>query len=60
MSEFEPCGWGEEFWKVGELAGLTGLTVRALHHYDQIGLLVPSRRSLAGHRIYDAADAARL
>ncbi|WP_424055895.1 MerR family DNA-binding transcriptional regulator, partial [Mycobacterium sp.] len=39
MSEFEPGGRGEEVWKVGELAGLTGLTVRALHHYDQIGLL---------------------
>jgi MerR family transcriptional regulator, thiopeptide resistance regulator len=60
VSEFEPGGRGEEVWKVGELAGLTGLTVRALHHYDQIGLLVPSRRSSAGHRIYDAADAARL
>ena len=47
-------------WKVGELASATGLTVRALHYYDQIGLLTPSRRSPAGHRLYDAADVARL
>jgi DNA-binding transcriptional MerR regulator/uncharacterized glyoxalase superfamily protein PhnB len=47
-------------WRVGELAKATGLTVRALHHYDQIGLLQPSRRTPAGHRIYDPADVARL
>jgi MerR family transcriptional regulator, thiopeptide resistance regulator len=29
------------FWKVGELAERTGLTVRALHHYDALGLLSP-------------------
>ncbi len=47
-------------WKVGELAAVTGLTVRALHHYDEIGLLVPSQRTLGGHRVYDAQDARRL
>jgi len=47
-------------WRVGQLARLTGLTVRALHHYDQIGLLVPARRSSSGHRLYDGADAGRL
>ncbi len=47
-------------WKVGELARATGLTVRALHYYDQIGLLTPSRRSLAGHRLYGGVDVARL
>lgn len=46
--------------KVGELAQRSGLTVRALHHYDQIGLLVPSTRSEAGYRLYTAADVARL
>lgn len=60
VSEVAQGGRGEEVWKVGELAGLTGLTVRTLHHYDQIGLLVPSGRSSAGHRLYDAADVARL
>jgi hypothetical protein len=33
-------------WKVGQLAPLTGLTVRTLHHYDQLGLLRPSARTL--------------
>lgn len=47
-------------WKVGELARQTGLTVRALHHYDEIGLLSPSRRSAAGYRLYDGEDIARL
>ena len=47
-------------WKVGELAAVTGLTVRALHHYDEIGLLVPSQRTMGGHRVYDAQDARRL
>lgn len=47
-------------WKVGELARATGLTVRTLHHYDQIGLLKPSKRTEKGHRVYGDADVARL
>jgi DNA-binding transcriptional MerR regulator len=47
-------------WKVGELAKHAGLTVRALHHYDEIGLLSPSHRSEAGYRLYDGDDIARL
>ncbi|MBP6337799.1 MAG: SAM-dependent methyltransferase [Vitreoscilla sp.] len=46
--------------KVGELARRTGLTVRALHHYDSIGLLRPSARSESGYRLYGRADVARL
>jgi DNA-binding transcriptional MerR regulator len=46
--------------KVGELAKRAGLTVRALHHYDSIGLLCPSARSDAGYRLYDRSDIARL
>ena len=53
-----------EFWKVGELAARTGLTVRTLHHYDAIGLLCPSGRTESnhgsGHRLYTAADVKRL
>jgi MerR family transcriptional regulator, thiopeptide resistance regulator len=49
-----------EALKVGELARRTGLTVRTLHHYDEIGLLKPSLRSEAGYRLYTAADVARL
>ncbi|OPG14868.1 MerR family transcriptional regulator, partial [Ferroacidibacillus organovorans] len=50
----------KERWKVGELAKLTGITIRALHHYDQIGLLVPFLHSGAGHRLYSGKDIARL
>jgi DNA-binding transcriptional MerR regulator len=46
--------------RVGELARATGLTVRTLHYYEQIGLLVPSARTDAGHRRYDETDLARL
>ena len=46
--------------KVGELAKRTGLTVRALHHYDSIGLLTASTRSDAGYRLYNRNDIARL
>ncbi|RAO77684.1 MerR family transcriptional regulator [Dyella jiangningensis] len=45
---------------VGELAKRSGLTVRTLHHYDAIGLLVPSLRSAAGYRLYDRANIERL
>lgn len=47
-------------WKVGALAAATGTTVRALHHYDHIGLLSPSDRTAAGHRIYTASDVEQL
>ncbi|BBH69569.1 MerR family transcriptional regulator [Actinoplanes sp. OR16] len=45
---------------VGRVAGLTGVSVRTLHHYDQIGLVRPSARTSAGHRAYAAADVQRL
>ena len=47
-------------WKIGELARRTGLTVRTLHHYDQIGLLSPAERSGGGHRVYGEAEVQRL
>ncbi len=47
-------------WKVGELARRTGLSVRTLHWYDEIGLLTPSWHTAAGHRLYTTADVARL
>jgi DNA-binding transcriptional MerR regulator len=49
-----------EALKVGELARRTGLTIRTLHHYDEIGLLKPSLHTAAGHRLYTATDIARL
>ena len=45
---------------IGEAAALTGLTVRTLHHYDEIGLVRPSDRSEAGYRLYSRADLERL
>ncbi|MFI0818988.1 MerR family transcriptional regulator [Streptomyces sp. NPDC021098] len=47
-------------YSVGQVAGFAGVTVRTLHHYDEIGLLRPSARSAAGHRRYDDADLDRL
>jgi MerR family transcriptional regulator, thiopeptide resistance regulator len=46
--------------RIGEVAKATGLTVRALHHYDEIGLLAPSGRSTTGYRLYSDADVGRL
>ena len=46
--------------RVGELAAATGLTVRTLHYYEEIGLLVAAGRTDAGHRLYDDADVERL
>jgi DNA-binding transcriptional MerR regulator len=46
--------------KVGELAKRTGMTVRALHHYDEIGLLRPSLHTESGHRLYTTVDVGRL
>jgi DNA-binding transcriptional MerR regulator len=46
--------------QIGELARAAGLTVRTLHHYDEIGLLVPDERSYSGRRLYSSSDAQRL
>jgi cob(I)alamin adenosyltransferase len=48
------------FWSVGELAAAAGVSVRTLHHYDQIGLLTPAERSGSGHRRYSADEVRRL
>lgn len=50
----------QQHWKVGDLASLTGLTVRTLRYYDQIGLFSPSGHSGSGHRMYNEADIQRL
>ena len=47
-------------YQVRELASLAGISVRTLHHYDEIGLLAPRRRSAAGYRLYDEDDLLRL
>lgn len=45
---------------VGQVAGVSGVTVRTLHHYDEIGLLSPGERSPAGYRLYNEPDLERL
>ena len=45
---------------VGEVADLTGVSVRTLHHYDHIGHVVPSARSRSDYRLYTDADVERL
>jgi DNA-binding transcriptional MerR regulator len=47
-------------YTVGAVATLAGVSVRTLHHYDQIGLLSPDGRSAGGYRIYSLADLERL
>jgi MerR family transcriptional regulator, thiopeptide resistance regulator len=47
-------------YTVGKVAALAGVTVRTLHHYDEIGLLSPSDRSSTGYRRYDDTDLERL
>ncbi|ASU81727.1 MerR family transcriptional regulator [Nocardiopsis gilva YIM 90087] len=47
-------------YPVGEVARIAKVTVRTLHHYDEIGLLSPGERSATGYRRYDDADLDRL
>ncbi|OWA36065.1 hypothetical protein B9G55_09395 [Saccharibacillus sp. O16] len=50
----------QKYWKTGELSALTGLTLRTLRYYDQIGLFSPSARTESGHRLYNTEDLSRL
>ncbi len=47
-------------FKIGQLASIAGVSVRTLHHYDDIGLVRPSARSDAGYRLYTERDLERL
>ncbi len=46
--------------QIGAVAELTGLSLRTLRHYDEVGLLRPTGRSVGGFRLYTAADVERL
>src|SRR3954467_11710606 len=47
-------------YKIHEFAELAGVTVRALHHYDRLGLLKPTSRTGSSYRLYSDSDLARL
>jgi DNA-binding transcriptional MerR regulator len=49
-----------KYWKVGELAELTGLSIRTLRYYDQINLFSPSEYTASGHRRYTHGDLQKL
>lgn len=49
-----------KLYTVGQLAKRSGVTVRTLHHYDEIGLLVPAMRTGNGRRLYDRDSVLRL
>ncbi|WP_084820722.1 MerR family transcriptional regulator [Clostridium sp. C8] len=49
-----------EYIKIGDLANMTGITVRTLHYYDEIGLLKPSRVTEKGHRLYNMKSVTEL
>src|SRR4051812_42996578 len=53
-------GTPSDEYSVGKVADLAGVTVRTLHHYDEIGLVRPHGRSPAGYRLYSADDIERL
>jgi DNA-binding transcriptional MerR regulator len=50
----------EMAYTVGDVAEMAHVSVRALHHYDEIGLLEPSGRTEAGYRLYEDHDLERL
>ena len=60
MDSRQAAATHEEALTVSEVARLAGVSVRALHHYDAIGLLSPSARSDAGYRLYSRDDLDRL
>jgi len=47
-------------YRVADVARVSGVSIRALHHYDAIGLLLPTGRTEAGYRLYTDADLLRL
>lgn len=51
---------GEKLLQVGDLARVSGKTVRAIHHYEDVGLLRPHARSKGRYRLYDQAAVARV
>jgi DNA-binding transcriptional MerR regulator len=55
-----PAGVDRATMQIGAVAELTGMSLRSLRHYDEVGLLTPSARSEGGFRLYTSADVDRL
>jgi DNA-binding transcriptional MerR regulator len=51
---------GERQMQIGEVAERTGLSLRTIRHYEEVGLVTPSARSKGGFRLYTQADVERL
>lgn len=51
---------GHQTFTVGDIAKKTGLSVRTLHHYEEVGILVPSERGDNGYRLYSETDLSKL
>jgi DNA-binding transcriptional MerR regulator len=51
---------GKQLYRINEFAELAGVTVRALHHYDRLGLLEPTARTGSQYRLYSDSDLVRL
>ena len=60
LTEGAAVAGNDRLMQIGEMAERTGLSLRTLRHYDEIGLLVPSARSEGGFRLYTEDDFARL
>src|SRR3954471_20905651 len=50
----------QQLLRVGDLAKLTGKTVRAIHHYEELGLIEPAGRSKGHYRLFDAETPVRI
>ncbi|MEV8312363.1 MerR family transcriptional regulator [Streptomyces flavidovirens] len=50
----------EQQMQIGEVAERTGLSLRTIRHYEEVGLVIPSARSKGGFRLYTDADVERL
>ena len=59
-ARFEPGTDAADGLTVGRAAGLVGVSIRTLHHWDAIGLVRPSGRTWAGYRVYSAEDVTRI
>ena len=51
---------GLQHMQIGEVANRTGLSLRTIRYYEEMGLVVPSARTTGGFRLYTESDVARL